>query len=515
MQEVKLPQLGQSVEEASIVTWYKQEGDRVEKGEPLCSIQTDKAEIDFESPAAGVLHRILLPADQLAPVMTVVALIGEPDETVPDLSAYTAGTAQNDDIPELHVLEDFESTAEPAEARARAIAERLGIDLAEVPASDPGGKVTPHDVARFAQMSGMTIPMAPEDAPSRMSETPGWIEGASETPGDELDKLLEDAFESEPDLVVDGAGAPRAGAQSALADASAALNDFLASSTSGTKLRISPVARKLAKLHGIDPARVKGSGPKGRIVKADILHAKESGAAAAKPAAKGAAAPPAAAPSGVTRVPLSPMRRIIATRMAESKFAAPHYYMTMEIDMARAKAFREKAPFRPSYNDIVMYATVKALQQHPSVNARWAGEAIEVVADINLGCAVALPQGLIVPVIRRAQTLSLQGLGEAARALAEKARTNKLLPDDYTGNTFTVSNLGAFGVDTFTAIINQPDSAILAVGQMKDQVVVIDGGIHIRPIMKVTLSSDHRVIDGAVAAQFMSTLKSTLEAGEF
>jgi pyruvate dehydrogenase E2 component (dihydrolipoamide acetyltransferase) len=184
--------------------------------------------------------------------------------------------------------------------------------------------------------------------------------------------------------------------------------------------------------------------------------------------------------------------------------------------MAAAVYFRGSlGSFKPSFNDLIVRAVALAVQQWPDVNARWMGDAIEIVADVNLGVAVALPTGLIVPVLRSVQTKSLQQINAETRDLAEKARTGKLLPDDYSGNTFTISNLGAYGVDQFTAIINQPDSAILAVGQIKDRPVVIDGGIHIRPIMKMTLSSDHRVIDGAVAAQFMGCLKETLEAAAF
>ncbi len=210
------------------------------------------------------------------------------------------------------------------------------------------------------------------------------------------------------------------------------------------------------------------------------------------------------------------MRRIIAERMSASKYSAPHYYVTVEVDMKGAKEFRVRnKAFKASFNDLVLYATAKALREFPNVNARWLGDAIEQGGDVNLGMAVALPAGLMVPVIRQAQLLSLEGLCAASKALAEKAQTGKLLPDDYQGNTFTVSNLGAFGVDHFTAIINQPDSAILAIGQIKDRVVVLDGGMHIRPIMKLTLSSDHRVVDGAVAAQFMGRLKEILEEAAF
>jgi pyruvate dehydrogenase E2 component (dihydrolipoamide acetyltransferase) len=272
-------------------------------------------------------------------------------------------------------------------------------------------------------------------------------------------------------------------------------------------VKVTPTAKRMAANAGLDLRAVEGSGVGGKITKDDVSRAASAPAAApAAPLAEGAG----------KRIPLTPMRRIIAQRMAESKFAAPHYYITVEIDMARAKAFRAglKA-FKASFNDLVLFGVVRALREFPAVNARWAGDAIEQVADVNLGMAVALPTGLIVPVVKQAQNLSLEGLCAATKTLATKAQTGKLLPDDYTGNTFTVSNLGAFGVDQFTAIINQPDSAIIAVGQIKDRPVVVDGGIFIRPIMKLTISSDHRVIDGALAAQYMGRLKEILEAAEF
>jgi pyruvate dehydrogenase E2 component (dihydrolipoamide acetyltransferase) len=274
--------------------------------------------------------------------------------------------------------------------------------------------------------------------------------------------------------------------------------DVEAYAASVAEISITPTAKRLAESKGIDIARVKGTGPGGKITKEDI----ES-------------ATPAQAAGETKRTPLSPMRRIIAQRMCESKFSAPHYYVTVEVNMAAAATFRAEYPAKLSYNDLVMRATSIALTEWPAVNARWHGDAIEEVGDINLGFAVALPTGLIVPVVRQVQRLSLDELSSACKALAEKARTGKLLPDDYSGSTFTISNLGGFGVDQFTAIINQPDSAILAVGQIKERPVVIDGGIHVRPIMKLTLSSDHRVIDGAVAAQFMGCLKGILEAAQF
>lgn len=439
MHEIILPQMGQSVEEASIVMWLKKEGDTVAQGEPLFTIQTDKAEIECESSAAGVLRKILVDADVMVPVLTVVALVGGADEPLPDLARYGAGKASTATASVSPQSVSEQVSAAPAaisrepiaradserlfvSPRARVAAENAGVDLSRVAGSGPMGRIL------------------------------------------------------EADVVAQGGQVPRT----------------------------TPTARRLAEVKGVDLSGVEGSGERGKIMKADVLAA-----------ASGAASLPAAAPGTVKRIPLTNMRRIIAKRMSESKFTAPHYYVTVEVDMAAAKAFRAQTPFKPSFNDLVLAAVVRALGEFPAVNARWAGDAIEQVADINLGIAVALPTGLIVPVLRQAQLLKLESIAVQAKALAEKARTGKLLPDDYVGNTFTVSNLGPFGVDQFTAIINQPDSAILAVGQMKDRVVAIDGGIHIRPIMKLTMSSDHRVVDGAIAAQFMSRLKEILETAAF
>jgi pyruvate dehydrogenase E2 component (dihydrolipoamide acetyltransferase) len=438
MHEILLPKMGNSVEEAEIVKWFKKEGDAVETGDPLFSIQTDKAEVECESTASGILRKILVPEGVEVPVLTVVALVGDADEALPDnmgapsasapaaqVSAPIAGPAAA--APAAPVSPGTGATGKsPVSPRARKAAEALGINPATLSGSGVGGRVMEQDV--------------------------------------------------------------------------------LASARSGGAVKITPTARRMAENAGLSVAQLSGTGIGGKITKADIARSLEQGIAQAAPEAK----------EGIRTVPLSPMRRIIADRMCASKYSAPHYYITVEVDMSAAKNFRAaNRSFKVSYNDLVLFATARALRSFPAVNARWCGDFIEELSEVNLGMAVALPTGLIVPVIRNAHLLSLEGLSSTAKALAEKAQTGKLLPDDYQGNSFTVSNLGAFGVDQFTAIINQPDSAILAVGQMKDRAVVIDGGIHIRPVMKLTLSSDHRVIDGAVAAQFMSHLKSILEEGAF
>ncbi|MGI6138028.1 MAG: dihydrolipoamide acetyltransferase family protein [Candidatus Hydrogenedentales bacterium] len=441
MQEILLPKMGNSVEEAEIITWYKQEGDAVALGEPLFSIQTDKAEVDCESTASGVLRKILVPEGVEVPVLTVVALVGDSSEALPDLSRYAKAAPSA----AVSVRKDALSSAQPAAAAA--------------PASD---------TEDTSIVSGPLSPRARKAALRHHIDTGGIV--GSGVGG----RIMEG------DVLAAGA------AMSALS-------------------KSTPTARRMLENAGLSAAGIRGTGVGGKITKEDVNAAVASAAGAA-----------AGDSTTAKRVPLSPMRRIIAERMCNSKYSAPHYYVTVEVDMAAAKRFRgQLTSFKASYNDLVLFAVARALREFPQVNARWETDSIVEGGDVNLGMAVALNTGLMVPVIRQAQLLSLEGLCAATRVLAEKAQTGKLLPDDYQGNSFTVSNLGAFGVDHFTAIINQPDSAILAVGQMKDRVVVIDRGIHIRPIMKLTLSSDHRVVDGAAAAKFMGRLKEILEEAAF
>lgn len=441
MHEVKMPQLGQTVEEASVVQWLKKEGDAVQVGEPLCTVQTDKAEIEVESPVAGTVRRILVGPDVPVPVLSVIALVGEPEEPLPDLGQR----------PGRSPAEAVKTAAPPEEWAA-------ATDPAAVPSAAAGGRVAISPRARIR--------------------------------ANELD--------------VDAAAAVGSGPSGRIIEA-----DVLALA-GAKKVKITPTAQRLAATKGVDAARLKGTGPGGKVMKGDVEKA------AAAPVGAPAPAPAAALPTEDRRIPLTPMRTIIAKRMSQSKHAAPHYYITVEADLSAAiERFRSGGlSFKPSYNDLVLAAVVKTLREFPGVNASWAGDAIIQKADINLGVAVALPAGLIVPVLKKAQALSLEDIHRAVRELAEKARTSKLLPDDYAGNTFTVTNLGTYGVDHFTAIINQSDSAILAIGQLKDRPMVVDGEIHIRPIMKLTLSSDHRVIDGAVAAQFMGRLKEILETAD-
>ncbi|MCX8064592.1 MAG: 2-oxo acid dehydrogenase subunit E2 [Candidatus Hydrogenedentes bacterium] len=444
MFEVKMPKLGQTVEVATIVQWLKKEGDYVKEGEPLFTVQTDKAEIEYESPYSGTLLKILAQEGEEVPVLTVVALIGEKDEVIPENyltrpktsgeEAVVSETSITSNLGSRELHKDAQIIDTPnnivssgeikASPRAKKTAEELGVSLEGIKGTGIEGRITSKDII--------------------------------------------EAYEKQP--------------------------------------KITPTAKKIAEQKGIDITSITGTGPQGKITKEDVEKAISK-----KQAPLEKVSPPISA----QKIPLTPMRKIIAERMSHSLSVAPHYYVTVEIDMMNAKLLRERLPFKVSFNDIVLYATVRAIREYPSVNVQWGGDCIIQMPDINLGVAVALPQGLIVPVIKKAQELSLEGISKAAKELIQKAQNNKLLPDDYTGNTFTVSNLGPYGVDHFTAIINQPDSAILAVGQIKDRPVVIDGGIYIRPIMKITMSCDHRVIDGALGGQFMGKLKEILEKADF
>jgi pyruvate dehydrogenase E2 component (dihydrolipoamide acetyltransferase) len=271
----------------------------------------------------------------------------------------------------------------------------------------------------------------------------------------------------------------------------------------------SPAAKRIAKEGNIDLASVKGSGPDGAVLAEDVLRFTPA---------------QAAIPGGSARVKetvqLTPMRRIVGERMTESKRSAPHFYLTMDADMTaialRRNAVREKpGSLLPSINDFILSACARALKDFPSLNAAFTREGVQIYSDIDIGMAVALEEGLVVPVIRNADRLSLEELAKQSRDLADKAQKKKLLPSDYEGGTFTVSNLGMFGVESFVAIINPPQCAILAVGQVAPRVVAHGDGIAVRPIMTMSLSADHRVVDGAIAARFLQEVKRQLETPGF
>lgn len=282
------------------------------------------------------------------------------------------------------------------------------------------------------------------------------------------------------------------------------------------RVKVSPLAKKLAEDKGVDIHAVKGSGDNGRIIKRDVDSFTPAAAASAPAAPKASAvAFVPAGQEGYTDTPLSQMRKIIAQRLSESKFSAPHFYLRMTVTMDKAiearKAINELSPVKVSFNDLIIKACAMALRQHPAVNSSWMGDFIRQNHHIHIGTAVAVEEGLIVPVVKFADQKSLSQIAEEAGKLIEKARTKKIQPQEFTGNTFTISNLGMMDIDEFTAIINPPDSCILAVGKIAATPVVENGKVEVRQLLKLTLSCDHRSVDGAVGSRFLNTLKAYLE----
>ncbi|RMG80452.1 MAG: 2-oxo acid dehydrogenase subunit E2, partial [Bacteroidetes bacterium] len=298
-----------------------------------------------------------------------------------------------------------------------------------------------------------------------------------------------------------------------------------ATQTDGDRVKASPLARSMAAEAGLDLSKIAGTGTMGRIVKRDVEAAlqqqpAQQPAPAPAPAAEKTSAPAVPAFSFTTEdayedLPVSQMRKTIARRLGESKFSAPHFYLTIEVNMGNAMKWRKQmnavAPTKISFNDLVVKAASVALRAHPAINASWMGDVIRRHKNVHIGVAVAVEDGLLVPVIRHADMKSLSQINLEVRALAEKARDRKLQPQDMSGNTFTISNLGMFGIEEFTAIINPPDACILAVGSIIEKPIVENGELTVGNMMKMTLSCDHRVVDGATGAKFLQTLKGILE----
>jgi pyruvate dehydrogenase E2 component (dihydrolipoamide acetyltransferase) len=312
-----------------------------------------------------------------------------------------------------------------------------------------------------------------------------------------------------------GATAPAPAAASAESAAAAETHSGLSVSADG-RIKASPLAKRLAAEKGIDISKVPGSGDNGRIIKKDVdSYAPGTAAAQASPAGKTAAPGAPAGQVSYEEIPVSQMRKVIAKRLAESKFTAPHFYITMTVDMDKAIESRgrinEVSPVKISFNDIVLKAVAVALKQHPAINSSWLGDKIRVNHHVNIGVAVAIEDGLLVPVVRFADTKSLSQIAAEVKDLAQRAKTKKLQPADWEGSTFTISNMGMFGVDEFTAIINPPDACILAISSIQAVPVVKNGAVVPGNMMKLTLSCDHRVVDGATGSAFLQTVKNLLE----
>jgi len=452
--KVVMPKLSDQMETGKIIKWLKQEGDRVQAGDILAEVETDKADVEMEAFGSGVLRKILVPAGSAAPVGGLIGVIAEPGDDINAVVSQAGGGAP----------------AAPPPAVTPAPADQMSSRPAAVPAQprreDPAAR-TP------APSSGPAAPSRP--APPAPPAT------------------MQPAATARPAVtaVPDG-GRVKA---SPVAD--------------GGRVKASPLARKIAAQSGVDLRLIHGSGPGGRVVRRDVEAASTAGPAA--PAA-------AAVPAGVEFEdrPLTQMRAIIAKRMPLSKAPVPHFYVSSEVAMDRAWTLREElngleGQPKISINDLVVRACALALRQHPGVNASFQGESIRVYHRAHIGIAVALEEGLITPVLRDADSKSIAQIAVEARDLAERARARKLRAPEMSGATFSISNLGMFDVTEFSAIINPPEGAILAVGSVRKQPVVTEDGLGVGRRMMLTISCDHRVMDGAMGARFLQDVKRLLE----
>src|SRR5438132_2648908 len=459
MASVQMPRLSDSMETGKILRWLKKEGEEVKKGEPLVEIESDKANIEVEAYASGKLSKIVVPEGESAPIGAVIAEIGGDAGAAPK-AEKTSETKEKAEKPA-----EPQGRAPAAATRPEAHVEQADKAMAKTAqqAADSGGEQYPHGgpddrtevgAAAQAALSAIRRPAAPEN---------------------------------------------------------------------GERQRVSPVARRLAEEHRVDLRQVQGSGPGGRITKEDVEAAAQGGQR--QPATAPTAAPAREERQATPRpkeevevVELSKMQTTIAMRLAQSKFSAPHFYVTSEIamdDAARLRQMFNEAVDKAeaiSLNDLIVKAVALALTKFPEVNASWADGRIERKRDINIGIAVGLPDRLIVPVLRNADQKTLKDIAKESKQLIERARSNKASAQDYLGNTFSISNLGMYDVDQFTAIINPPDSGILAIDAIEDNQVVKDGQIVPGKRMRVTLAVDHRVFYGVTAAQFLQEVKRLLQS---
>jgi len=557
---ILMPRLSDTMTEGVIAAWHKKVGDTVKKGELLAEVETDKATMDLESYKDGTLLFTGTDKGGKIQVNDLLAIIGAPGEDISSLvkGGGAAAPAAGTPAPAPAAPAAASSTPAPApQASNGAAAATPGPDLSKMEEvilmprlSDT---MTEGVIADWHKKVGDPVKkgeiLADIETDKATMELESYKEGKLLYIGaqkgekiaiNELLAVIGDEKKVDLEKIVaasknKGVPAPVAAPQQAAAQAPAttgAAATTAGAPTSGVqtsglsvsadgRIKASPLARKLAAEKGIDIAKVAGSGDNGRIVKKDV-DSFVPGAATAPATASSASGAPApataSAPAGQVsfeEVPVSQMRKAIAKRLTESKFTAPHFYVTMVIDMDRAVESRAKlneiSPVKISFNDLVLKACAVALKQHPAVNSSWLGDKIRINHHVNIGVAVAVEEGLLVPVVRFADTKSLSQIAVEVKDLAQKAKTKKLQPSEWEGNTFTISNLGMFGVDEFTAIINPPDACILAVGGIQQIPVVKKGAVVPGNIMKLTLSCDHRVVDGAKGSAFLQTLKGLLE----
>ncbi|MBT2562682.1 dihydrolipoamide acetyltransferase family protein [Pedobacter sp. ISL-64] len=547
---IKMPKMSDTMTEGVLAKWHKKVGDKVKSGDVLAEVETDKATMDMESYWDGTLLYVGVEEGTAVPVDAIMAVIGkEGEDYKAALEAEKGVEAPKAESTEAPKAEEKKEEAAPAQGGGLSEEELAakGVTVIRMPLlSDT---MTEGVIAEWHKKVGDKVKdddvLADVETDKATMEVMGYATGTLLHIGVEkgaaakVNGIIAIVGPEGTDVsgILAGGSAPAPKAESAEApkeekSANVAEIETPRTSSCGTtadngdsRVKASPLAKKIAKDKGIDLAQVAGSAEGGRIIKKDIENFKPSAAPAksestSAPAAEKAAAPAPVIPQFVgevkfTEAPVSQMRKVIAKRLAESLFTAPHFYLTISIDMDNAMAARTAinavAPVKVSFNDIVIKAVAVALKKHPAVNSSWGGDKIRFNEHTNIGVAMAVEDGLLVPVVRFADGKSLSHISAEVKDFGGKAKAKKLQPADWEGSTFTVSNLGMFGIDEFTSIINSPDGAILSVGAIQQVPVVKNGAVVPGNVMKLTLGCDHRVVDGATGAQFLQTLKGLLE----
>ena len=531
---INMPRLSDTMEEGTVATWLKQVGDKVEEGDILAEIETDKATMEFESFNEGTLLHIGIQEGETAKVDSLLAIIGEDGEDISDL--LNGSSSSQEEIKSEENTEDkkedtteAESSEELPEGVTVVTMPRLSDTMEEGTVATwlkkVGDEVEEGDILAEIEtdkatmefesfQSGTLLHIGLEEGESAKVDALLAIIGPAGTDVSGVAKNFKvGGSESKSEPKTETKAEPKEKKKEEPKKVEAKSTTSNAStidvSSSGGRIFASPLAKKMAEEKGINLSQVKGSGENGRIVKRDIENFTPSQASASV----GKFVPTGT--EDFDEVPNSNMRKAIAKNLAKSKFTAPHYYLNVEFDMENAIAFRAQYNSLPdtkiSYNDMIVKACALALKQHPQVNSQWFDDRMKLNNHVHIGVAVAVPDGLVVPVVKFANEQSLTQIGAAVKEYAGKARNKKLTLDEMEGSTFTISNLGMFGIESFTSIINQPNSAILSVGSIVSKPVVKNGQVVPGNTMKLTMACDHRTVDGATGAQFLQTLKGYIE----
>ncbi len=539
---IRMPKMSDTMTEGVVAKWHKKVGDTVKSGELMAEIETDKATMDYESFNSGTILYLGVPEGQAVQVNDVLAIIGNKGEDYSALldgasnAAASGGKAEEPKPVQKEGTDKKEETTPKKEAEAAPDTSGIKAEIVLMPKmSDTmvegviaawhkkvGDSVKNNELLAEVETDKATMEYESYNTGTLlyMGAEAGKavpVNGVLAIIGDkDADwKTLLKAHEAKGESSSTDAKAPTEEEKKSSTDAPKA--ESSAEHSTNGRIKASPLAKKLAKDKGFDIGKIEGSGDQGRITKRDVENYQPSEEAPSKN--EGQAAPVTLAKvvgeESFEEVAVSQMRKTIAKRLAESKFTAPHFYVTMEINMDKAiearKSINEISPVKISFNDMVIKGVAAAIRQNPDVNVSWLGDKMRKNHHIHIGVAVAVKDGLLVPVIRYADNKSLSHIAVEVKDLAKKAHDKKLQPADWEGSTFTISNLGMFGVEDFTAIINPPDACILAVGGIKETAVVKDGKLVPGSVMKVTLSCDHRAVDGAVGAAFLKTLKGLME----